>query len=173
MYDCLGLDVDLPSLFAAVAPLAHAYGIDPTDFEDVLQDAALASLVSIATVHNLRAWFVRCVENGCRGFLRRQRRRARFEVESELARSSPAPDAADSQLSRLELESLLDRLPPRQRRLAQLVELEGFTGTEAAAVLGYSQNSVKTLLRRTRMRLAQLAARADSEDSAAPSRPKP
>jgi RNA polymerase sigma-70 factor (ECF subfamily) len=51
----------------------------------------------------------------------------------------PAPDlAAERTELRTRIRAALDALPPRQRVLMELVELEGFTPTQAAELLEIS-----------------------------------
>lgn len=74
-----------------------------------------------------------------------------------------APDAADLALTGIldadeHLGSALRSLPRADLQLITLVALEGFTITEAAAVLGLSATAAKTRLHRARIRLRQVLA---------------
>lgn len=61
--------------------------------------------------------------------------------------------------SRLDLESLLVRLPAKMRRAIELVKLKGLTTTEAAAATGLSPSAIKVSVHRGVKALALLVKR--------------
>jgi len=54
------------------------------------------------------------------------------------------------------LKSALDALPPRQRQVVMLRDVEGFSNDEACAVLGISVGNQRILLHRGRARLREI-----------------
>jgi RNA polymerase sigma factor (sigma-70 family) len=70
--------------------------------------------------------------------------------ESLLEAASPGPGAE------LEVRDLLGRLPGSQRRVLELVYLEGFSHAEVAAMTGTTPAAVKTLVWRARASLRAL-----------------
>jgi len=112
------------------------------DAEDLVQEAFVAAFRKFDTFDTQRPfgpWFFRILVN--RGFNARKssRVRATQDLTDDLGARGISPDKAaeHAQLQDALQAALLD-LPPRQRVLVELVELEGFTPSEAAELLEIS-----------------------------------
>jgi RNA polymerase sigma-70 factor (ECF subfamily) len=144
------------------------------DAEDVMQDALLKTYRYVDRIEQpsaFRAWLFRTVRNAC---LMKRRRRAddparvesldehgsseRHRTAHEVADRGKGPDeqALNAWLGR-RLREALAVLPPVDRMIVILREVEGLSTREVAAVARISEANVKTRLHRARARLrAQL-----------------
>jgi RNA polymerase sigma-70 factor (ECF subfamily) len=80
----------------------------------------------------------------------------------------PWADASDARLDAAAwvpvIRAALDSLPPRQRQVVLLRDVEGLTGTEVSAVLGVSPGNQRLLLHRARNRLREAVTAATRSD---------
>lgn len=127
------------------------------DAEDLVQDAFMAALEKIDTFQTGRSfapWLYKIVVN--RGLNARKSRSLRrmdpLPPEGPAALGSPLLDAERDEL-RTSLSTAMAELPDRQRSVVQLVEIEGFTSTEVAEMLGLSDGTVRWHLHQARQRL--------------------
>ncbi len=154
------------------------------DAEDMLQETLLAAWRGLDRFEgraSLRAWLYRIATNRCLNALRDRKRRPQ-EVSSMVEPPQPTrmaeptwlepyPDAllegvADSAAGPearyetresvgLAFVTALQHLPPRQRAALVLRDALGFDTTEAAAILGSGEGSVKGALQRARATLEE------------------
>jgi RNA polymerase sigma-70 factor (ECF subfamily) len=152
------------------------------DAEDLLQETLVAAWRGLGRFEgraSLRAWLYRIATNRCLNALRHRKRRPQ-EVSSMVEPPDPTrmaeptwlepyPDAllegiADTAAGPearydtresvgLAFVATLQHLPPRQRAALVLRDALGFDTTEAAAMLGSSEGSVKGALQRARATL--------------------
>lgn len=129
------------------------------DAEDLVQDAFMAALEKIDTFQSGRSfapWFYRILVN--RGLnSRKSRSLRRMEVlpaEISDTRRSPLKDTEQAEL-RARLTEVLAMLPPRQKSIVELFELEGFSSLEIAEVLGLSDGTVRWHLHQARAKLRE------------------
>lgn len=128
---------------------------DPEEAADAVQDACLSAFRSAGTYRGearVTTWLHRIVVNAC---LDRARRRA-VRPTVPLPDQPPA-DPRDRLAERetgLDVEKALAALPEEQRVALVLVELEGLSVAEAAAVLQVPEGTVKSRCFRGRARLA-------------------
>jgi RNA polymerase sigma factor (sigma-70 family) len=167
---------------AAVLTLARRICGDAGD--DVAQDAFTRALRALrampademATIE-LRPWLLTITRNTAYNQHRTRRRRPHVigEPTTELASRAEAPDAAaERHETGDDLRAALDRLPPAQRDAIVLRHVLDLSSKEAAAVLGWNENTLKSHLARGLQRLRQeldadvatpaVAARSDSEE---------
>ena len=131
--------------------------------DDVVQEVFLVvarRLSELATVANVRGWLFAIV---FRVVQRMQRDRARYRTRihrySEVqAETSTASAEAPTQAARL-LRSLLSQLDEAKRVVVILIELEGMTSAEVAAVLNVPPGTVDSRLRAARKQLQELVER--------------
>jgi RNA polymerase sigma-70 factor (TIGR02960 family) len=154
-----------------------------SDAEDILQETLIAAwrgLDGFAGQASLRAWLYRIATNRCLNLLRDATRRRppepvppfdppeptrRGEVTwlqpypdtlfEQVADRAPGPEARYQGREAIELAFIaaLQRLPPRQAAILLLRDVLGYTGAEAAAMLGTTQTAVKGALQRARASL--------------------
>jgi RNA polymerase sigma-70 factor (ECF subfamily) len=124
--------------------------------EDLVQEVFLKMMDTIGSYRGdapFGAWLKRLAANACIDQLRKQRYGAEDDSEALFAHlASDAPEAA----SRVDVLSLLARLPARARAVLVLHEFEGYTHTELAALFGQSESYSKSILARAIGRLNAL-----------------
>lgn len=152
------------------------------DAEEVTQDVFLKvhrSLPSYRHEAPLEHWILRIATNTCRDRLRARKRSPEGRLldppSLRLARggsSGASPEnewleaalrgralrEAEAAAARFVAARLLDRLPPRDRIVLVLMDLEGRSSEEIAAITGSSRAAVKVRASRARRRLRRLAA---------------
>lgn len=142
------------------------------DGEDVFQDTLLAAYEGLNGLRDpgaLRTWLFKVAANACR--MRRRKTGPRHEVQldpapgegrfahgqrqpREIADASRRPDR-EAALSELQqsIAAALQRLPPEQRLVVLLRDVEGLSTHQAAEALSLSPSAVKMRLHRARAAL--------------------
>jgi RNA polymerase sigma-70 factor, ECF subfamily len=135
--------------------LAYRLLGDRQELDDVLQEAyakAFTALPRFRGDSTLRTWLYRIVYNTCLDQLKRQRPEpATLRPELEEA----APDPADLVATRSVLVEALARLAPIERAAVLLVDAEGLSYDDAAAVVGVAPGTIASRLSRARTSLRQ------------------
>jgi len=130
--------------------LGTAYRIlgNRADAEDVLQDVFVGLPEALSLYREegrLAAWLRRVAARTALMRLRRQRREASFSDGVDL----PLRQAADARVvDRLAVADALDRMPEMLRQVFLLKEVEGFTHSEIASLLGISAGASGVRLHR-------------------------
>jgi RNA polymerase sigma-70 factor, ECF subfamily len=134
---------------------------DPQTCEDIVQDTFLAlylNLSKIEPLSNLRPYVFRIARNACYDLLRKHRRYDEVSIDEDEreggrlsfdlrdAHSTPPDDVAHWLLLKLEVEEVIDRLPPDQREVLLLYCEEEMTYAEIAETLDISIGTVKSRL---------------------------
>ena len=146
---------------------AVALGVmrNPEDAADALQDAYLSAFRRAGSFRGdaqVTTWLHRVVVNACLDRLRAIRVRAVSPLPEDpdrlddLGRTDDDPLEAGQQ--RLDVAAALDRLNPDQRAALVLVDMQGYSVEEAAAVLHCAPGTVKSRCARGRARLVPLLA---------------
>lgn len=178
----------LETLLAEQAPRIARFAAkmcrQPADADDVVQETLLAAARALPEFRgqsSLPTWLFAIARSQCRRQFRRAGLRAdqRLDVDDadaqrdpQLADRSATADATlgDRQLA-AEAASAMADLPPAQREVLVLRDIEGLTAPEVADMLGVQLATVKTRLHRARLqvrdRLASRLARADALPAAA------
>ena len=115
-------------------------------------------------------WIFTIVANEVRSYVRRRRiRELVFTAPAQHEPADPAPDgerAAAARETIAWLEEQIRRLPLPQREVLILASLECRPLSEVGQALGLPLNTVKTHLRRARLKLSELLARRHGRGSA-------
>ena len=141
---------------------------DPEDAADMAQDAfikAYSSLSSFRGDSKFSVWLFRIVSNLCLDFLRSRKRRPTVslsvendegeDMEFEIADESQSPETLlEQKLTREAVRRGLDSLPPEQRQILLLREIQGLSYEEIAQVLALESGTVKSRIFRARKRLS-------------------
>ena len=159
----VGLAYDLHH--RAVRAFARRLVADDQSAEDLVQDVFVALPVAVRRFNQqsaLRTFLIGVAINHARHHLRAAaRRRKTLARLADIRPSSPMAPDQESDRRRLAdaLARAMDELPLKQRLVFVLCDVEHRTSTEAAAVLGIPDATVRTRLHHARERLrAKLAA---------------
>lgn len=151
--------------------LLAVYHIPSGDAEDVLQQAMLALLYQWDNVRDPECWLFGTVRRHCLMYWRTHRRRLYSAVDTALLEWLSRPVAPPQEQTELlcDLESLIERLPPRCRSLLRLRFRLGYEPPEVAAKLGYRESSIGKITTRCLAALSRemMAARARARVAAA------
>ena len=147
--------------------LARRFVRSHEDAEEIVQEVFLKvhrSLPGYRAGGPFEHWILRVATNACRDALRRRRRRAEVTVSQIADNPGAWLDAALSGASRAEAArllaaDLLDLLPPKDRIVLVLMDLEGMSAAEVAAATGSTRTAVKVRAMRARRSLRRLAER--------------
>lgn len=138
----------LPAMAALAARLAG-----PADRDDVVQEALVRAWRKRASYDpargSPRVWLLAIVADRAR----RHRGRGRYTLRLVDA-AEPAAPAMD--VTAVDVERALNRLPARMRMAVDCVYFVGLTVSETAAVMGVAQGTVKSTLSDARARLRAL-----------------
>jgi RNA polymerase sigma-70 factor, ECF subfamily len=125
--------------------LARRMSRDPHEALDLVQEAFLRAARSPESVPRgagALPWLVRTVVNLCHDRWRRLEVRGRH-AQGVLRDGEPAADPESAAVARAAVEAALAHLPPRQRAVLVLHELEGLEVAEVARQLGVSRVTVR------------------------------
>ena len=155
---------DIDGLLARMRPKLHRYCArmvgSVIDGEDVLQDAlikAVESLASVGPVGNPEGWLFRIAHNTALDFLRRRNRQEALRSAEEVDMIADEADTvASRQIASTSLRTFM-RLPVAQRASVILMDVLGCSLQEICEVMDFSLPAVKAALHRGRAQLRELA----------------
>jgi RNA polymerase sigma-70 factor (ECF subfamily) len=139
--------------------------LGPDDAEDAVQDALLSAWKSLASFEgtSFRAWVFRIVTNRALDRLRARKRRPELPLDPPTEDddsagwaepAAPGPELADLAADREALrvvEEALEALPPEQRAVLLLRDVEGFAYEEIATITSTQVGTVKSRIHRGRL----------------------
>lgn len=134
---------------AHVQRFARTLCSTPEDAEDATQEALIVLYRKIGTLRAtaaLGSWMFSIVRNECI-------RRSRLKFSKHSFSATAEPSAEDATLARLEMERIVDAiagLPPEQRAVLVLRDVQGLSGAATAQALGLSRPAMKSRLHRGR-----------------------
>lgn len=152
---------------------------NPESAADVTQDAFFSAFRNIRSFRgaSFRAWLLRIVSNGCYDYWRALGRRPSESLDAllagddvggssgavapELARSLTDPTWSPEGVALhaealAAIEAALLRLPPDQRLVIILSDIQGFSYDEVSRVAGVPLGTVKSRIARARLRLREI-----------------
>jgi RNA polymerase sigma-70 factor (ECF subfamily) len=151
-------DAEILPHFAQLHALARR--LVAADAEDLVQETyvrALAARGRYRAGSNARAWLCRILVNAALSEHRRRRRDRRLR-ERIAAEPREAPSVRQPLPGFGRVRHALDGLPPQERRVVELADLDGLRYREVARALGCPIGTVMSRLHRARRRLrAQVA----------------
>ncbi|MFI9507517.1 RNA polymerase sigma factor SigM [Nocardia sp. NPDC052566] len=129
------------------------------DAADSLQDALLSAHRTAGSFRGeaeVRSWLHAIVVNACLDRIRRNKTRKAVSLSPE---TMPEPSDERDDFAELEMSLVVDRalfsLPAEQRTALVAIDLEGYSVTEAAAMLGVPEGTIKSRCARARQRLKE------------------
>jgi RNA polymerase sigma factor (sigma-70 family) len=134
---------------AHVQRFARTLCSTPEDAEDAAQEALIVLYRKIGTLRAsaaLASWMFQIVRNECI-------RRSRLVLHKPASAKRTEPSAEDAALAHLEIERIVDSiagLPPEQRAVLVLRDIQGQSGAATAQALGLSRAAMKSRLHRGR-----------------------
>jgi RNA polymerase sigma-70 factor, ECF subfamily len=171
---------ELQDAFSRCLPLLHRtayrYLGNAADAEDAVQDALLSAYKHLDQFRGqaqMSTWLVAIVSNCARMQLRRRPRQIHvslneqfgdeegYTVSERLVHFGPSPEEEYRKAELHEhLVQFAEELSPPLRRAFQLRDLDGFSTSEAAQILGVVEGTVKAQVARARAKLTRLVRRA-------------
>jgi RNA polymerase sigma-70 factor, ECF subfamily len=171
---------ELQDAFSRCLPLlrrtAYRFLGNAADAEDAVQDALLSAYKHLDQFRGkaqMSTWLVAIVRNCARMQLRRRPRQIHVSLNAQfgdeqgytlserLVHFGPSPE---EEYRKAELHERImqfaQELSPPLRRAFQLRDLDGFTTSEAAQILGVVEGTVKAQVARARAKLTRLVRRA-------------
>lgn len=127
---------------------------NPEDAADALQDAMLsAHRKAPAFRHNaaVSSWLYRIVVNACLNKLRRTKNQPTTVLPDDCPVGDPTPRVDTA----IVIERALMRLPVEQRAAVVAVDMQGYSISETALMLGVPEGTVKSRCSRARRKLAE------------------
>ncbi len=134
---------------AHVRRFARALCATPEDAEEATQEALIVLFRKVGTLRAtaaLGSWMFQIVRNECI-------RRSRLAFHRPIPAAMAGPSAEEEALARLEMERIVDSvagLPPEQRAVLVLRDIQGLSGAATAQTLGLSRAAMKSRLHRGR-----------------------
>lgn len=141
--------------------LLHRMGFDQATVEDLAQEAFLKAWRSLPSFRGdcqIATWLYRIVYRQALQHIRSRERQFRLQDEAQTLRDvaqAPLPEAARTEL-RLALDSALSHLPAPQRLALGLYYFQEQSYEEVATIMQLPLNTVKTHIRRGKLRLREL-----------------
>jgi RNA polymerase sigma factor (sigma-70 family) len=156
--DPRAIELLLEGSHAHVRRFARTLCSTPEDAEEAAQEALIVLYRKIGTLRAaaaLASWMFQIVRNECI-------RRTRLTLHRPLPSAAVEHSAEEAALARMEVERIVDSiagLPPDQRAVLVLRDIQGLSGGATAQTLGLSRAAMKSRLHRGRETLrAQLRA---------------
>jgi RNA polymerase sigma-70 factor (ECF subfamily) len=133
---------------------------DPDEAADALQEALISAYRAAGSFRAESAvttWLHRIVVNACLDRVRRRQARPTVTLPEEgPGEPTEARDRIAERDTAMAVETALGVLPLEQRAAITLVDIEGYSVAEAAALLSVAEGTVKSRCARGRARLAIL-----------------
>jgi len=121
------------------------------DCADAMQEAIMKAFKSIHTLREpkyFKTWLIRILINECYQLLRKSK---------NIISINKLPEQLSSEMGyqKIEVEQLLNVLSPEDKQLLKLFYIEDITIRDLSLILEVPENTIKTRLRRARLKLKQ------------------
>lgn len=147
---------DLRQLAVIAAAVARSFFTDSGDVEELAQCALAAYAVAEKRVREPDAWIKQVTWYLAAHEVKRRQLERRL-VERLGVRSSGTYEAFSDEVTlKVMLRSVIDQLTPRQRTAVHLYYIEDYPRKLVADVMGVSEETIKTLLKRARKTMRRL-----------------
>lgn len=133
--------------------LAYRFAGDSSLAEDLLQEIFIKIFGHIKKLRSpeaLNSWLYRIATNTCISFVRKKEKTKEVPLD-EFADISNTQ--YDDRHVRKDLEAAIKTLPPKQKIVFQLHDIQGFTHTEIAQIMSSSVGTAKSQLFKARMKI--------------------
>lgn len=143
---------------------------DPEEAADALQDAFISAYRAAARFRaesQVTTWLHRIVVNACLDRIRRRQARPTVPLPEEGPEPAAEGDAMADRETRLVVATALAELPEEQRQPIMLVDMQGYSVSDAARLLGVAEGTVKSRCARGRGKLAKLLGYLRNPDASA------
>ncbi|KAA9166692.1 RNA polymerase sigma factor SigM [Amycolatopsis acidicola] len=144
---------------------------DPEEAADALQDAFISAFRAAGNFRaesQVTTWLHRIVVNACLDRVRRKQARPTVPLPETGFNEPAAPrDSMAERETRLVIDEALGQLPEEQRAPIVLVDVEGYSVSETAKMLGIAEGTVKSRCARGRAKLAKVLGHLRNPDAPA------
>lgn len=133
--------------------LTYRFTGDSSLAEDLLQDIFIKIFTNIKKLRSpeaLNSWLYRVAVNVCMSFARKNKKAKEISLD-EIDNMGHSEDE-DNQV-RQQIEQAIKILPPKQKIVFQLHDIEGFTHTEIAEIMKSSEGTAKSQLFKARTKI--------------------
>lgn len=133
--------------------LAYRFTGDLPLAEDLLQDIFIKIFVNIKKLRSPEAfnsWLYRIAVNTCMSFARKKVKTREFPLKE--IENAGYSENRENQVSR-QLAQAIRILPPKQKAVFQLHDVQGFTHSEIAGIMRCSEGTAKSQLFKARMKI--------------------
>lgn len=133
--------------------LTYRYTRDLSSAEDLLQDIFIKIFTRISKLRSpeaFNAWVYRTAINTCISSIRKSGRGKHIPLNEM---DKPDKAEADNIHIRLDMEKAVSILPPKQKAVFLLHDVQGFTHGEIAQIMKWSEGTSKSQLFRARMKI--------------------
>lgn len=148
-----------PHLRAIAHRRCRAWGIPPSDAEDVVQDALVTVHLKRGTwdpTRPIAPWLATIVRNRAVDLQRRRGGRGRITIAIEDVLETLGTEPDDDADDRADAERLIDRLKDPARDIVRSISLDGAGVRETASRLKMTEGAVRVALHRALKTLAAL-----------------
>lgn len=148
----------IPVMRARIERITRYFEIPSPDDEDIAQDVLLTFPQKRSFIRTPITWAAGTAKNKCIMYWRKRRGKiieGRDLAILELLAGGKDPEQVALE-SRLDLESILQRLSTKERKLIELRDLQRFSPPKVAELLGYQLNSIRKVLFRARVKFFAL-----------------
>ena len=123
--------------------------------EDLLQDIFVKVFTNIKGLRSpdaFNSWLYRITINACMSFGRKKGKRKEVPI-NELEKTGHGHIDNDKNQIRQQLEQAIAILPPKQKIVFQLHDVQGYTNAEIAGIMRCSEGTAKSQLFKARMKI--------------------